>query len=54
MLLPSLVIKKKESCFFATEPFLAIFRTGQAFFKSLEEVISSGEVSEGSTALKST
>jgi len=29
-----------------------IFGTGQIFFRSLEEVISSPEVSEGSTALR--
>jgi len=46
------VIIKKKSCFLATDAFLAIFSTGLAFFKSLEEVISLGEVSEGNIVFR--
>jgi len=37
--------KEKKVVSLQLNPFLSIFSTGQAFFKSLEEVISSGEVS---------
>ena len=44
--------KKTRKLLLFNEPFLAIFSTGLAFLKNPEEVISSGEVSEGSIALE--
>jgi hypothetical protein len=43
--------KKKRLAIFTFEHFLSVFGTGMISFKSLEEVISSGEVSEGSIVL---
>jgi hypothetical protein len=41
----------KKTCFFTFEYFSSVFGNGIIFFKSLEEVISSGEVSQGSIVL---
>jgi len=45
---------KKRFFILSIKYFLSIFSTGLIFFKSLEGVISSGEVSEESIVLKST
>jgi len=43
------VTKNIIAVFFSIEYYLGIFSIGLIFFHSLEEVISSGEVSEGNT-----
>ena len=50
ILLASSVIKKTVAIF-SIEYFLGIFGPRLSFFKSVEEVISSGEVSNGSVVL---
>jgi hypothetical protein len=44
--------KEKDSCYFSIEYFLDVFGPRLSFFKSVEEVISSEEVSKGSVALR--
>jgi len=54
MLLASSVIKKKKVVSLQLNLSSLFSVLDRLFFRSLEEVISSGDVSEGSTALKST
>lgn len=49
-----LLYRQKDICILSIKYFLGIFGTGLIFFKSLEEIISSWEVSEGSIVLRST